>query len=101
MRFLIKSRGGGKTYKLIIASEVTGYPILAVDGRRKQFIKDMAKEMSTNIPEPINYEQYKQCRDGLNVAKMLIDDAEKIIADVLNSTLKTDVVAVTLTDHFN
>ena len=98
MRYLIKGRGQGKTYKLIIASEVTGYPILVLDEKRKRFLIDMAKEMGCYIPEPISYERRKRCTDGLHIEKLLIDDAEKIIESALNTTLRSEVVAVTLTD---
>ena len=98
MRYLIKGRQQGKTSKLIIASEVTGYPILVSDEKRRGFIIDMAKEMGCNIPEPINYERRKKYMDGLPIEKILIDDAEKIIEYALNATLKSEVVAVTITD---
>ena len=98
MRFLIKGRQQGKTHKLIITSEVTGYPILVVDEKRKDFIIDMAKEMGCYIPEPISYERRKRYNDGLPIEKILIDDAEKIIESALNMNLRSEVVAVTITD---
>jgi hypothetical protein len=98
MRYLIKGRQQGKTYKLIIASEVTGYPILVSDEKRRGFIIDMAKEMGCYIPEPISYERRKRCMDGLPSERILIDDAEKIIESALNATLRSEVVAVTITD---
>ena len=102
MRYLIKGRQQGKTYKLIIASEVTGYPILVLDEKRKGFLIDMAKEMGCYIPEPITYERCKKYMDGLPCERILIDDAEKIIESALNATLRSEVVAVTLTNkEFN
>ena len=98
MKYLIKGRQQGKTSKLIIASEVTGYPILVLDEERRRFIIYMAKEMGCHIPEPISYKRHKRCVDGLHIEKILIDDAEKIIESALNATLRSEVVAVTLTD---
>ena len=98
MRYLIKGRQQGKTYKLIIASEVTGYPILVSDEKRRGFVIDMAKEMGCHIPEPISYERRKRYMDGLPSERILIDDAEKIIESALNATLRSEVVAITLTD---
>ena len=99
MRYLIKGRHQGKTTKLIITSEVTGYPILVSDEKRKDFLIHMAREMGCHIPEPINYELYKAHKDGgLRVEKLLIDDAEKIIESALNLILRSEVVAVTITD---
>lgn len=98
MRYLIKGRQQGKTYKLIIASEVTGYPILVLDEKRKDFLIDMAKEMGCDIPKPITYLTFRGYREGLPIERILIDDAEKIIEKALNETLRVEVVAVTLTD---
>lgn len=98
MRYLIKGRQQGKTSKLIITSEVTGYPILVLDEKRKLFLIDMANEMGCHIPEPITYEWCKRYTSGIPIKKILIDDAEKIIESVLNTTLRSEVVAVTLTD---
>ena len=100
MRYIIKGRQQGKTHKLIIASEVTGYPIMLPDEKRKHFIKDMAKEMGCDIPEPISYEHYMRYGGGSSIENILIDDAESIIEKMLKNTLKTNVVAVTLTDKF-
>jgi hypothetical protein len=100
MRFLIKGRQQGKTYKMIIASEVTGYPILAVNEHRKNSIKAMAKEMGCNIPDPITYETRTRHNNGslLPTDHVLIDDAEEIIEKILKRDLRADVVAVTMTD---
>lgn len=98
MRYLIKGRQQGKTHKLIIASEVTGYPILVSDEKRRRFIIDMAKEMGCHIPEPVNYEKRMRFSDGHYNEKILIDDAEKIIESALKATLRSEVVAVTITD---
>lgn len=98
MRYLIKGRQQGKTYKLIVASEVTGYPIMVSDEKRKVFLEDMAKEMGCNIPKPITYLTFRGYREGLPIERILIDDAEKIIESVLNTSLRCEVVAVTLTD---
>lgn len=96
MRYLIKGRQQGKTSKLIIASEVTGYPIIVSNQVRKEFLENMAKEMGCNIPEPINYvTQFLEARRN---EKFLIDDAEQIIEDALRKTLGVEVVAVTITD---
>lgn len=98
MRYLIKGRQQGKTTKLIVASEVTGYPILVSDEKRRVFLIDMAKEIGCDIPEPVSYERYKRCSDGLHIERLLIDDAEKIIESALNTALRSEVVAVTITD---
>jgi L-ribulose-5-phosphate 3-epimerase UlaE len=98
MNVIIKGRQQGKTYKLIIASEVTGYPILVSDSRRKVFLEDMAKEMGCYIPEPMTYERHRRYPDGFH-GEILIDDAEKIIEKSLENTLGCKVVAVTITDR--
>lgn len=103
MNFLIKGRAQGKTFKMIITSEVTGYPILVSDDKRKSFLIDMAKEMGCNIPDPIDYKHYKRYTDGRrHDEKILIDDAEEIIREALKETLRVEVVAVAITDkNFN
>lgn len=100
MRYLFAGRQQGKTYKMIISSEVTGYPILVQNEQRKRCLVDMAKEMGCHIPEPIIFERYRSYNDGHSRNhKLLIDDAEKIIESALNTILRAEVVAVTLTDE--
>ena len=98
MNILIKGRCQGKTTKLIVTSEVTQIPILATDDRRKDFLIDMAKELGCNIPEPISYRQYIRYPDGRPYKKILIDDAEDIIKKALEDHLRSEVLAVAITD---
>ena len=101
MKFFIKERNQGKTVKLIVTSEITGYPILVENEKRKNNIIITAKELGCNIPDPITYRHYVRFPDGLPKEKILIDDAELIIKYALESHLRAEVVAVTLTDQKN
>ena len=98
MRFLIKGRQQGKTTKLIITSEVTGYPIVTVDEIRKKIIKEIAKQMGCNIPDPISYEYLRRYPASLPIEKVLIDDAEEIIEKMFKQMFRPEVVAVTISD---
>ena len=85
MRLLIKDRGTGKTTQLIYTSEATGLPIAVETSSRIDLIMKMANEMNCYIPKPILIKDLIEHK--YRYENVLIDEAEKTIANALNHYL--------------
>jgi len=94
MNYILKSRGTGKTYDLIMKSHKTGYRILCPNLDMAKFIKDMAKDMKVDIPEPKTY-SYVQLH-GATEDKYLIDELRMFIE--YNLGINVDTVTDTPDD---
>lgn len=100
MRFIIRERQKGKTSDLIITSEITGYPILVSNTRRRDIVLKQAEEMNRKILTPISIEHYLSNPSRYpRFEYLLIDDAESIIERALNCMLRAEVVAVTMSNR--
>lgn len=99
MRLLIKDRGKGKTTGLIYASEATGFPIATGNEVMVEHIKQMAKEMNCNIPEPITFYELREKRLGVVYNNVLLDEVTCILEDALNDYLGTNVICATMSDN--
>lgn len=72
---IIKGRGQGKTYSLIILSELLQVPIVVSTIVEIKNIKNMAKSLNKNIPEPILWnENNKELKQHKNI---LVDEIRK------------------------
>ena len=98
MKLIIKNRGQGKTTQLIYTSEITRYPIVTTSRTSVELIKNLAKELACNIPEPITYTDLKnnKYRGNKNFEKVLVDDVDSILEEVLNEYLNCEVIGVTI-----
>ena len=70
----------GKSTELIKISNINKTPIVVKDRTRARFLKELAKEMKLDIPEPLIYyekEKFIGTRNGI-----LIDDLEDILQDI-------------------
>lgn len=94
MQVISKPRQGGKTYQLIMASEVTGYPIVTFTEAARKHVKSMAKDIGCNIPEPVTAGQLhnEHVRGIRSYENVLLDDMEYVIQDALNKYLHTNVI---------
>ena len=96
MRILNQDRGTGKTKILIHTSYTTGYPIVVSNRISKDYIESKAKRMGLNIPEPILFFD----KEGLNKVttdKILIDELEIMLGEVLEEYFNKPIEAVTMT----
>ena len=97
MKLLIKDRGTSKTTGLIYTSEATGYPIITNSKIQAAYIKEQAKNMDCDIPEPITV---NDIHSGMNLpqdANVLFDNVETILEDALNHYLGANVICATMT----
>ena len=70
----------GKSTELIKISNINKTPIVVKDRTRARFLKELAKEMKLDIPEPLIYyekEKFIGTRNG-----MFIEDLEDILQDI-------------------
>lgn len=98
MEILSMERGSGKTTKLIKISNKTKAPIICRDKNTVRFIKNMAKEMKLEIPEPLSIYEKDKLRCSYNPSNcVLIDDVDSILSkilrcNVLYATTSCDIV---------
>lgn len=74
MQFITGPRCSGKTYALIEESAKTGIPIIAPTMMMAYGVKQRAKEMGLDIPEPVSIN--KVVTRGGRPGKYLIDELE-------------------------
>ena len=96
--FIIKKRGTGKTTGLIYASEITGYPIVVDTMTKVENIKNKAKEMGCDIPQPICARDLVNSKIKLG-CPILIDEGQILIEIALESYLGAPVAAITFTPN--
>lgn len=85
MQILNMNRGSGKTTELIKVSSITNAPIICRTRKTAKFIKEKAKEMDLEIPNPMTIDMYKneKCR----YEKVLIDDIDLVLRMYLNAEI--------------
>lgn len=96
MEIMQMNRGGGKTTYLIKKSAEFKYPIICCSETQRRIIKDTAKEMGLDIPDPISFSSInsKEKLRGLNCFdKLLIDDLEYVLKILFGK----DIYAATVT----
>lgn len=97
MKLLIKDRGSSKTTGLIYTSESTGYPIVTNSKVQASYIKDQAKSMGCDIPEPLTVNDLQFSKLLPPKSKVLFDNIEENLEEAINYYLNADVVCATMT----
>ena len=88
-------RGTGKTWRLILLSEVTGYPIVTFNEVMAKAIEDQAKRMNAIIPKPVSVS--KLCDKGFDHKDILVDEASFCL-EKLFGMIGCTVHAATMTE---
>ena len=96
MKIISGKRRIGKTSELIITSKMTGYPIVTSNISSAENIKNMAKDMNCEIPEPITILQFNNREFKHLINRVLIDNLEFILEEALTSYLGVEVVTAVL-----
>lgn len=96
MKILNQDRCTGKTTMLIHTSYTTGYPIIVPTRTIKEYIKNKAKQMELNIPEPILFSD-KTSLSKVTADKILIDELGIMLSEVLSEYFNKPVEAATMT----
>ena len=80
MKVICSERGAGKTTMLIIASSVTGIPIVTFSRQSCDRIIHQAKDMDLSIPDPMVFTDVR----GINSYDVLVDDVDLILGEILH-----------------
>lgn len=95
MKLFNLPRGGGKTMRMLYASEYHNAPILCTTCKHKQYIVDMAKRQNINIPEPITLSDIVNNRTT-NINDILVDDMDYVLSQLL-SHIDLNMIGGTIT----
>lgn len=95
MRIINKGRAIGKSTQLLYVSELTGYRIICPTFEQAKYLQRKAKELKLDIPEPMSYISYAAVR-GMWDEKILIDNVDQILEELLTAYFKRDICAVTM-----
>ena len=87
-------RGSGKTFRLILVSGVTGYPIITHCTAAADNIKRQADSMGIEIPDPISIHRLSE---HSNVRQRVLVDEVMLCIQALFDKFGCDVQAVTMT----
>lgn len=94
-------RGKGKTTRLLYASEFNKTPILCVSKLYADLLKDKAKQLGLNIPEPITVTEFVsknyRGREDLVKGKIYVDELDAVFNQLIKSLSGLDVEASTMT----
>ena len=99
MKIINRERGTGKTAMLISTAYVTGNPIITFTMNNKNNLLDMAERMgmSTNI-EVYTIDEWLKCHKFyISSNKILVDNVELMLGDILSKFLNANVIAGTMT----
>lgn len=106
MKHVIRPRQGGKSTELIRRSAGLCYPIICRDQAQARWLKEQAKKLGLEIPEPISADYViKGIRNGKSLAvpgmigtHILVDDAECILQQFIMAGIRAeiDTYAITL-----
>ena len=89
-------RGSGKTFRLILVSGVTGYPIITHCTTAAKEIKRQADSLGVKIPDPIPIQKLREHEFHLKHEKVLVDEVMLCVQELF-SKFGCDVQAVTMT----
>lgn len=90
-------RGAGKTWRLIVLSEFTGYPIVTFCEAAVRNLQDIANAIGAKIPEPIPISRINE--KPFNPKKVFVDEAMLCLNELLLMN-GCDVQAATMTEPY-
>lgn len=101
MKIYNLKRGGGKSTRMLYASEYHNAPIICVTDFEKDNLKTRAKELGLNIPEPITVGEIGDARTSLYAPYVLVDELPLVLQGLLNRYGSYDIIGATLTSDEN
>lgn len=97
MKIYDLKRGGGKSTRMLYASEYTNAPIICATNLAKDNLRARAKELGLNIPEPITVGEIGNSKTALYAPNVLVDELPLVLQGLLNRYLSCDIIGATLT----
>lgn len=103
MQLIVKDRGAGKTHMLIQTSAVTGYHIVCFSDFQASLVKERAKLLGLDIPDPISIKQLRNENISTQMLdNVLVDDVQMILKSAIAEHLGVkEVVAATCTPFYS
>lgn len=104
MRIFNLPRAGGKTMRMLYASEFQKVPILCRDQSSKASLMDKAGFWGIKIPDPITVHDLVHRPKEINLQGILVDEALTVLREVIRQVTYgtvTDVAAMTFSDETN
>lgn len=101
MRIFNLSRGGGKSTRMVFASEFTRKPILCVNEDQKAALLRKARILNLNIPMPVTVKEF--CKNSpSSLDGILIDEAMMVLQELINivASNKVDILAATMSTQY-
>lgn len=95
MKLINRGRGTGKTTQLLYTSATTNYPIITVAERQGEYLERLAEKLGLKIPKPITFRRFNP-RFLPPGSKILVDNLEFMLSDILKDYFKTEVCAATI-----
>ena len=97
MKIYNLKRGGGKSTRMLYASEYHNAPIICMCEGSRKYLKSLAKSLGLNIPEPITVAELADAKTSLNTTDVLVDEMQWVLQKVLNKYGNYRIIGGTLT----
>ena len=101
MRIFNLSRGGGKSTRMVFASEFTRKPILCVNEDQKSALLYKARVLNIKIPMPVTVKEF--CKNSpSSLDGVLVDEAMMVLQELINvvASNKVDILAATMSEQY-
>lgn len=98
MKIINGERGSGRTTILIHTAYTTGARIVCPDNSQARFVKETAQEEGLEILEPMGFREFmeKSCRGLAREEKVLFDNADMALTEILRDYFHAEVTAITI-----
>lgn len=101
MKTINIGRGKGKTTRLLYASEMNQVPIITHSKQSAAVLKDMAKKLHLNIPEPISILEASASNKLQGLGHSCYIDESLMCLEAIMNSIGLSVEAVTLTAPYD
>lgn len=104
MRIFNLPRAGGKTMRMLYASEFQNVPILCRDQAYKSELMYKAKFLGIDIPEPITVYDLIHKSEGKEFRGILVDEALTVLREIIRQVTHgraSEVIGMAFSDEVN
>lgn len=97
MKIYSLKRGGGKSIRMLYASEFNDVPIICATESQRKILKEQAKCLGLDIPEPIIAKELNDARTAKTTTTVLVDEIPTVLQSVLSEYGSYKIIGGTLT----
>ena len=91
MRLIVKDRKHNKITQLIYTSQATGYPIVTINHKDVDHIKEMAKILNCDVPEPVLYCDLSDVQEEKQYEALLMDYSNVLLNKALSDYFNCNI----------